>query len=156
MGGVNTQTAAFHWFDCSCAACLCHTSLLTTCCSAAVGVGRGYSSTVGRLSDRHVARFGFDSPVRQGIFLSESTFGADSLIRIRTPLRAIACINIGAHVRDHIVRVRIRWVLEALKHPACTVGWVARLCRSWLSPGKEHPNFSWEESNWDNTIVKSY
>ena len=22
------------------------------------------------------------------------------------------------------------------KHPACTVGWVARLCRCWLSPGK--------------------
>ena len=26
--------------------------------------------------------------------------------------------------------------METLKHPACTVGWVARLCRSWLSPGK--------------------
>ena len=26
--------------------------------------------------------------------------------------------------------------METLKHPACTLGWVARLCRSWLSPGK--------------------
>ena len=25
---------------------------------------------------------------------------------------------------------------ETLKHPAGTAGWVARLCRSWLSPGK--------------------
>ena len=25
--------------------------------------------------------------------------------------------------------------METLEHPACTVGWVARLCRSWLSPG---------------------
>ena len=26
--------------------------------------------------------------------------------------------------------------METLKHPACTVGLVGRLCRSWLSPGK--------------------
>ena len=31
--------------------------------------------------------------------------------------------------------------METLKHPACTVGWVARLCRSWLSPGKAKPEF---------------
>ena len=26
--------------------------------------------------------------------------------------------------------------MDTLKHPACTLDWVARLCRSWLSPGK--------------------
>ena len=25
---------------------------------------------------------------------------------------------------------------QQLKRPVCTVGWVARLCRSWLFPGK--------------------
>ena len=52
-----------------------------------------------------------------------------------TPCR-IACIYICAHVTDPKVHIRVRWIMETLKHPACTVGWVARLCRSWLSPGK--------------------
>ena len=29
-----------------------------------------------------------------------------------------------------------KWIMETLKCPACTVDWVVRLCRSWLSPGK--------------------
>ena len=45
--------------------------------------------------------------------------------------------------------------MEKLKYPACTVDWVARLCRSWLSPGKSNPIFPWEKSHWDNTVVKS-
>ena len=55
---------------------------------------------------------------------------------VRTPPCATACINICAHVKDPVVHVRLRWIMETLKHPACTVGWVARLCRSWLSLGK--------------------
>ena len=55
---------------------------------------------------------------------------------VRTPPCAIACIYICAHVKDPVVYVRDRWIVETLKHPACTVGWVARLCCSWLSPGK--------------------
>ena len=54
----------------------------------------------------------------------------------RTPPCAAVCINICAHVKDPAVHVRGRWVMETLKHPACTVGGVARLCRSWLSPEK--------------------
>ena len=46
---------------------------------------------------------------------------------------AIACIDICAHVRDPVVRVRVRWITETLRHSACTTGRVARLCRSWLS-----------------------
>ena len=53
-----------------------------------------------------------------------------------TPPCAVACIYICAHVKDPVVRVRVRWIKETLKHPACTVGLVARLCRSWLSPRK--------------------
>ena len=55
---------------------------------------------------------------------------------VRTPSCAIACINIRAHVKDPVVRARVRWIMETLKHPACIVRWVARLCRSWLSLGK--------------------
>ena len=55
---------------------------------------------------------------------------------VRTRPCATACINICAHDKDPIVHVRIRWIMETLKHPARTVGSVARLCRSWLCPGK--------------------
>ena len=72
---------------------------------------------------------------------------------VRTPPCAIACINICAHVKDPVDHVRVRWITETQKHPACTVGWVARLRRSWLSPGKSNPNFPWEKSHWNNTVV---
>ena len=92
--------------------------------------------------------------MRQGIFLPESTFSADSLTCVRTPPCAIACINICAHVRDPVVYARVRWIWETLTHPACTLGWVARLCRSWLSLGKSNPNFPWEKSQWDDKFQK--
>ena len=43
---------------------------------------------------------------------------------------------ICAYVKDPVINVRVRWIVKTLKHPACTVGWIARLCCSWLSPGK--------------------
>ena len=55
---------------------------------------------------------------------------------VNTPPCAIACIYSCAHVKDPVVHVRVKWIMETLKHPACTIAWVARLCRSWLSPGK--------------------
>ena len=61
---------------------------------------------------------------------------------VRTPPCATAFINICAHVKDSIVHVRDRWIMETLKHTACTAGWVARLCYSWLSQWKSNPNFS--------------
>ena len=48
---------------------------------------------------------------------------------------SIACINICAHVKDPVVNVRVQWIIETPKHPVCIVGWVSRLCRSWLSMG---------------------
>ena len=48
---------------------------------------------------------------------------------VRTPPCTIACIYICAHVKDPVVHVRVLWIMKTLKHPACTVGWVARLCR---------------------------
>ena len=46
------------------------------------------------------------------------------------------------HVKDPWVHVRVRCIMETTppqkkkKKLACSVGWEARLCRCWLSPGK--------------------
>ena len=88
--------------------------------------------SAGRASDRH----SFDSPWRQGIFLPESAFSADSVTCVRTSPCAIACVDICAHVKDPVVHVGVRWIMKTLKHPACTVSLVARLSRSWLSSEK--------------------
>ena len=67
-----------------------------------------------------------------------STFSADSLtvsVHPRTESRVYTVIYICAHVKDPVIHVKVRWIMETRKHPACTVGWVARLCCSWLSPG---------------------
>ena len=88
---------------------------------------------------------GFPGAIRD--FLPESTFSADSLTYVLTPLCAIRCINIWAHVKDTVVHVRVWWVMETLKHSACTVGQVAWLCGSWLAPGK-----ATRVSHWRNPI----
>ena len=74
---------------------------------------------------------------------------------VHTPPRAIACIYICAHVKDPVVHVRVRWIMKTLKHPARTADWIARLCRSCLSPGEGNPNDTWEKFHLDNTVVKS-
>ena len=51
-------------------------------------------------------------------------------------LCATACTYTCVHVKDSVVHVRVCWIMETLKHPACTLGWVAWLCCSWLSPWK--------------------
>ena len=98
-------------------------------------LGRGYSS-VGRASNRHgpLTQVRFPGAARD--FSPRVNFQSRLSYGVRTPSCAIACINICVHVKDPVVHVRVRWIMETLKHPACTVGWVARLCRSWLSPGK--------------------
>ena len=55
---------------------------------------------------------------------------------VRTLPCAVAHINVCERVKDHVVHVRVRWIMEIQKHLACTVGSIARLCRSWLSKGK--------------------
>ena len=42
-----------------------------------------------------------------------------------TPPCVSAYVNICAHVKDPVVHVRVQWIIEILKHLACTVGWVA-------------------------------
>ena len=52
------------------------------------------------------------------------------------PLCAIACINICAHIKDPGVHIRAQWIMETLKHPACTIGCIAQLCHNWLFLGR--------------------
>ena len=44
-----------------------------------------------------------------------------------TPPCAVAYNNTCAHAKDPVVQVKVPWIMETLKHPACTVGWVAQL-----------------------------
>ena len=73
--------------------------------------------------------------MRQGIFLPESTFSENSLsVSVHPRGRSHALTYV--HVKDPVVHIKGRGITETLKHPACTVGWVARLFRGWLSPEK--------------------
>ena len=92
-----------------------------------------------RASDRRAADAGSISRCGKGFF-SHSQLSVHTHTCVRTPPCAIACIDICAHVKDPVVHVKVRWIMETLKHPARTVGWVARLCRSWLSRGRQ-PEF---------------
>ena len=95
----------------------------------------GDAAQLVRASDRHVANAGSIPRCGKGL-LSQCQLSVQTLLRCPHTPYAIACINICAHVKDPVVHVRFRWIMETLKHQACTVGWVARSCRSWLSPGK--------------------
>ena len=75
---------------------------------------------------------------------------------VRTSPCAIACIYICAHVRDPVVHARVRWIIKILKHPEYTLGWVTRLCRSLLSPGKATRFSHGSNPKQDNTVVKKY
>ena len=111
---------------------------------------------VAQLGERRIAspltRVRFPGAAKN--FSRRVTFQCGPSYGVRTPPCVTACINNCAHVKDPVVHVRVRWIMETLKHPACTVGWVAPLCRSWLSPGRSKPNFPWEKSTWDNTVVE--
>ena len=92
--------------------------------------------------------------VRQGIFLPESKFQCGLSFGVPKPRSEIACIYICAHVKDPVVHVGVRWIMETLKHPACIWDWVERLSQLAFS-GEGNPNCPWEKSHWDNTVVKS-
>ena len=105
--------------------------------------------SIGRASNRHAVDSGLIPRCGKGIF-------SKSQILVLTLSCAIACINICVHVKDPVVHVRFRWIMDTLKHPACTVGWVARLRRSWLSRGKATPISHGKNTIWDwhNTVVE--
>ena len=41
---------------------------------------------------------------------------------VRRPPCATTSINICAHVKDPVAHVRVRWIMETLKHTTCSVG----------------------------------
>ena len=49
-------------------------------------------------------------------------------------------MNICAHVKDPVVHVRVRWIMETLKYLSTTVGWVARLFAAGFPQGTQ-PEF---------------
>ena len=93
---------------------------------------RWVRSSVGTASDRPEVLV----PGAARDFFPRKKFQCTHSYGVRTPPCAIARIYICVHVKDSVVHVRVRWIMETLKHPACTTGWVARLYRSWLSRGK--------------------
>ena len=85
-------------------------------------------------SDRHAADACFIPRCGKGFF-SQSKLSMQTLTVFVHP-RVQSHTLSPAYVKDFVVHVRVWWIMETLKHQACTVGRVARLCRSWLSPGK--------------------
>ena len=77
-------------------------------------------------------------PMRQGIFLC---YGVRTPPQVQLHALTSAC----ARIKDPVVHVRVWWITETLKHPACTVGWQAWLCRSWLSLRGKQPEFPMAE-----------
>ena len=57
------------------------------------------------------------------------------------------------HVKDPVVRMRVRWIMETLTNSACSIDWVARLCHSWLPPRKA-TEISFGKIARDDKIVK--
>ena len=62
--------------------------------------------------------------------------------------------KLHTHFEDPIAQVKVRRIMETLKHPVCTVSWVARLCRRWLSSGESDPIFPREKSQWNHTVTR--
>ena len=93
-------------------------------------------SSVGRVLDRHSTDAG-SSPGVAKDFSPRVNFQYRLSYGVRTPSCGIACIYIYAHVKDStVVHVRVQWIMKTLKHLACTVSLIARLCRIWFSPEK--------------------
>ena len=93
----------------------------------------GGCSSVGRASDQCAVDRGSLPRWGKG-FCSRSQLSVQTLTMSvqYTPV----CFCICARVKDPTVHVRVWWIMEPLKHPACTIGCVAQFCCSLLSPGK--------------------
>ena len=73
-------------------------------------------------------------------FSPRVNFQCRLLYGVCAPPCAVACIYICEHAKDPVVHVRVWWFMETLKHPACTLGWVAQLCCSGF-PLERQPKF---------------
>ena len=73
-------------------------------------------SSVDRASDRHAAEAGSIPRCGKGFFFPGVNFQCRLSDGVRTFPCATACINICAHVKEPVVPVRVRWILETPKH----------------------------------------
>ena len=83
----------------------------------------------------------FDFPVRQGIFSPRVNFQCRLSYGVRTQQCAMACIYTCVHVKDPVVHVRVRLIMETLKKKETRkkqhISQVGQPnCHIWLSPGK--------------------
>ena len=113
--------------------------------------GWGHSS-FGRASDQHATGAGSISWCSTGFFSQHQLSRADSLMCVHTSPCANACIDIYVRVKDPVVHVRVRWIMETLKYPACAIGQVVQLSRL-AFPGESNLNFPWENSQQDKIVV---
>ena len=99
-------------------------------------------------------RVRFPGAVRD--FSSKSISVQTLLRRPYNPPRAIAGIYICAHVKDSVVHIRVRWIMETLKTTSTHLNRLGSTTLSQLAfPGGSNPNFSWKKFHWDNTVLKS-
>ena len=113
------------------------------------------SSRIRELESQRQAQSAYDSRLNrreQSLilnFLGRVKFCADSILQKKSfgcdyKLRSSVYTHTKrshTHVKDLVAHVRVPLIMETLKYPACTVGWVARR-RSQLSPGKKKNEFS--------------
>ena len=93
--------------------------------------------------------------MRQGIFLPESTFSADSLtvsVHLRVQKHALTYV--------HTLKIRCSCQSSVDYGNTKTPSMHSKLSSATLSQlafpgGKSNPNFPWEKTHWDNTVVKS-
>ena len=81
--------------------------------------GGDVAQLVERRTGTAPTQFPFPGAARD--FSPRANFQCRPSFGVRTPPCAIACIYICVHVKDPVVHVRVRWIMETLKHPACTV-----------------------------------
>ena len=106
-------------------------------------------SSVGRASDWRTADAGSIPRCGKGVFSTPRVnFQCRFSYGVRTPphpfpVCAIACINIYEHVKDPVGHVRVRWIMETLKHLSMhrRLG-SATLSQLAFSGGEKTPEFS--------------
>ena len=86
---------------------------------ATVRKGCGWEcSAVGRAFDRHAADTGSIPRCGEGFFF-RSQLSVQTLLRCpHTPVRNRLHLHLDAHVKDPVVHVRVRWIMETLNPPA--------------------------------------
>ena len=82
-------------------------------------------------------------PGAAGDFSPRVNFQCRLSYAVRTPPCAITCINICAHVRDPVVHVRVRGIIERIKTPSMYRRLGSAILSQLAFPVESNPNFLW-------------